>query len=69
MDVGKGWNAFGVVNPDPQTLAAVGIGLNWQYGDIVSARLDWGIKLAPIPFDGNTLQDDGITFSVIIRPF
>ncbi len=69
VDVGTGWNAFGVVNPDPQTLAAVGIGLNWQYGDIVNARLDWGIKLAPIPFDGNTLQDDGITFSVIIRPF
>jgi hemolysin activation/secretion protein len=69
VDVGRGWNVSGLPTPENQTLASVGIGLNWQYSDIVSARLDWGLKLIPIDFSGDTLQDNGFTFSIIIRPF
>lgn len=68
-NVGSGWNAGGTPNPDPQTLASIGLGLQWQYNDYVSTRINWGIPLVDIRKEGTTLQDNGITFSVIIRPF
>ncbi|ACK72867.1 Polypeptide-transport-associated domain protein ShlB-type [Gloeothece citriformis PCC 7424] len=67
--VGSGWNVSGSPQPDPATIASIGIGLQWQYSDYISARVDWGIKLVPIPLEGNTLQDNGIVFSFIFRPF
>lgn len=68
-DVGRVWNSFSLPNLDPQTLASVGLGLHWTYKDLIKARIDWGIPLIHVNSDGNTLQDNGITFSIIIRPF
>jgi hemolysin activation/secretion protein len=38
-------------------------------GDFFSARIDWGIPLVEDNIDGNTWQEDGIHFSVIVKPF
>ncbi len=45
VDFGVGWNSSGRENPDPNTLAAVGLGLRWSQGDRFTVRLDWGIPL------------------------
>jgi hemolysin activation/secretion protein len=66
LDFGTGWNIH--TNPDPNTLASVGLGLLWQAGDRISARLDWGVPLGRVPFRGNSWQDNGITFSIIMSP-
>lgn len=68
-DVGRVWNSFSLPNLDPQTLASVGLGLHWTYKDLIKARIDWGIPLIHVNSEGNTLQDNGITFSIIISPF
>lgn len=68
VDFGIGWNVKGPV-PSPNTLASVGLGLSWQYGDKITARLDWGIPLTPIKATGTSLQEQGIYFSITISPF
>lgn len=69
VNAGTGWNNGGVQNPDPSTLVSVGLGLQFQQGDIFSARLDWGIPLIDANNNGDTWQEDGIHFSVILTPF
>ncbi|MGH1397424.1 MAG: ShlB/FhaC/HecB family hemolysin secretion/activation protein [Trichormus sp.] len=66
---------FGVVwnnsrtNPDPNTLASVGLGLRWSQGDRFSARLDWGIPLVSVDSQERTWQENGLYFSVLYNPF
>ncbi len=68
VDVGKVWNkAFPISSP--QLLASTGLGLNWQVGSALTARLDWGIPLVPVERQGNTLQDSGVVFSVRLQFF
>ncbi|MEM9213156.1 MAG: ShlB/FhaC/HecB family hemolysin secretion/activation protein [Cyanobacteria bacterium P01_F01_bin.150] len=68
FDVGKGWN-LDATDPDPSTLASVGLGLRWTMGDSLTARFDWGIPLIDVDNDGDTLQEDGIYFSINFSPF
>jgi hemolysin activation/secretion protein len=69
VDLGTGWNNSQGLILDPNTLLSVGIGLQWQYSKYLSARLDWGIPLIALPFQGDTWQDKGLVFSVIVNPF
>ncbi|MGH2414926.1 MAG: ShlB/FhaC/HecB family hemolysin secretion/activation protein, partial [Microcystaceae cyanobacterium] len=69
VNFGAGWNNNGTTNPDPNTLASVGLGLQFQQSDRLSARFDWGIPLVDVESTGNTLQEDGFYFTVIYRPF
>lgn len=69
VDFGTGWNSGAERNPDPNTLAAVGVGLQWQTGNNVTARLDWGIPLIDAGSGGNTWQENGLYFSVLYTPF
>jgi hemolysin activation/secretion protein len=50
-------------------LLSTGLGLRWQLGNSLSARIDWGIPLISIDRQGNSLQDDGISFSLQVNPF
>ncbi len=59
IDVGSVWG-----DNSSQTLLSTGLGLRWQLGDSILARLDWGIPLISIDRQGNSLQDDGISFSL-----
>jgi len=67
-DFGIGWNA-GTQNPDSNTLASVGLGLQWRGGDHFNARLDWGIPLMSVDSNGRTWQDNGVYFSVQYNAF
>ncbi|MCC5608456.1 BamA/TamA family outer membrane protein [Nostoc sp. CHAB 5834] len=69
IDFGVGWNSSGNPDPNPNTLLGLGLGLQWQMGDRLNARLDYGIPLTDIQDRGRTLQEDGIYFSIVANPF
>jgi hemolysin activation/secretion protein len=68
FDIGTVWNQQGET-PSPSTLASIGLGLRWQLDPYLSARLDWGIPLISISNQGDSLQDNGIVFSIRFQPF
>jgi hemolysin activation/secretion protein len=69
LDLGTAWNNGNVREPDPNTLASLGIGLQWQQKDLFTARLDWGIPLISVDSRDRTLQEQGIYFSLIYNLF
>ena len=69
FDFGVGWNDNSDNNPEDNTLIGLGLGLQWQTGDRFNARLDYGIPLTDVENNDNTLQEDGIYFSVNYSPF
>ena len=68
IDYGKGWNSAGRSNPEPSSLASFGIGLQWQQGDDLTARIDWGIPLIDVDSRDRTWQENGILFTVQWNP-
>jgi len=70
VDLGVGWNNDTENNPNPeqQTLVGLGVGLQWQMNNL-TARIDYGIPLTEDINDGDTLQEEGIYFSVTASPF
>ncbi|MBF2029710.1 MAG: ShlB/FhaC/HecB family hemolysin secretion/activation protein [Oscillatoriales cyanobacterium C42_A2020_001] len=68
VDVGKVWNNTDEI-PHPQLLASTGLGLRWQLGTTLFARLDWGIPLVSYDRQGSTLQDSGVVFSIRLQFF
>ncbi len=69
LDLGTTWNSGDSADPDPRSLASVGLGLQWQQGDRFTARLDWGIPLISVDSTERTWQENGLYFSIIINPF
>jgi hemolysin activation/secretion protein len=69
VDYGAAWNSSGRDNPKPNTLASVGLGLQWRQGDNFSARFDWGIPLVSVDSRDRTWQEQGLYFSVQYNPF
>ena len=69
FDFGIGWNDNSDDNPEETTLIGLGLGLQWQMGDELNARIDYGIPLTDVEDSGNTLQEDGFYFSVNYSPF
>lgn len=68
IDVGTGWNTKNN-NPSPSTLVGTGLGLLWKQGNSFSARLDWGIPLTSVEGNKNSLQENGLYFSIQYSPF
>jgi hemolysin activation/secretion protein len=68
VDYGIGWNN-GRDDPDPNELLSVGLGVLWQISDRLTVRVDWGIPLIDVETPGDSLQEDGILFSVSGRLF
>ncbi len=69
IDVGTTWNSGNSEDLDPSSLVGLGLGLQWQQGDRITARLDWGIPLIDIDSTERTWQENGLYFSIIINPF
>ncbi|NEP14368.1 MAG: ShlB/FhaC/HecB family hemolysin secretion/activation protein [Symploca sp. SIO2C1] len=74
FDVGRVWNndretSVSIGTSSSATLASIGLGLRWQIDSSFSARLDWGIPLLSIDNEGNSLQDNGVSFSLRYQPF
>jgi hemolysin activation/secretion protein len=68
FDFGTGWNNRSN-NPSPQTLASFGLGLRWQPVSGLNLRADYGIPLIGVNNEGNSLQDNGLNFSIRYQPF
>ncbi|MGQ4646269.1 ShlB/FhaC/HecB family hemolysin secretion/activation protein [Lyngbya aestuarii] len=68
FDLGIVWNNRDP-DPDPGTIAGVGVALNWLIGSDWNLRLDYGIPLVNADRRGNSLQDNGLYFSLRYQPF
>jgi len=68
FEIGTVWNNQDI-DPDPATIASLGLGLRWQIAPDLSLRLDYGLPLISVGDRGNSLQDKGIYFSVRYQPF
>lgn len=67
VDFGKVWSNSGE-GIDNRIFASSGLGLRWQLNSFV-ARLDWGVPLTSFTRQGDSLQDNGLYFSVMYQPF
>lgn len=68
FELGTAWNNR-FPNPDPTTLAGLGLGLRWLVSPSLALRLDYGIPLIAVHNQGNSLQDNGFYFSLRYQPF
>ncbi|MBD2512586.1 ShlB/FhaC/HecB family hemolysin secretion/activation protein [Nostoc muscorum FACHB-395] len=68
FDIGTAWNNRGI-NADPQTIASLGLGLNWQPLNGLVLRADYGIPFMGTSDRGTSLQENGFNFSVRYQPF
>ena len=69
FDIGTVWNSDETPIGLRRSLYSAGLGLRLLVGDDFSARLDWGIPLADVDIDRETLQETGLYFTVEYRPF
>ena len=69
VDAGTGWDSGGGANPNPNFLAAAGVGLQWDQRDDLMARLDFGLPLVSVAADENTWQESGFYFSLTYNLF
>jgi hemolysin activation/secretion protein len=70
IDFGVGWSNSAYVTPDPNTLVGTGVGLQWQMGDQLNARIDYGFPLIGVRNSSDrTLQEQGLYFSINYSPF
>ncbi|MEO0769815.1 MAG: ShlB/FhaC/HecB family hemolysin secretion/activation protein [Cyanobacteria bacterium J06649_4] len=63
FDIGTAWNNRNTPSGN-NVLAGTGVGFLWEQGDNLTARIDWGIPLVDIDGTGDSLQDNGIYFSL-----
>lgn len=63
VDIGHVWNTNDV-NEFDDTLLSLGVGLRLLVSDFLTARIDWGIPLLDNNDTDETLQENGIHFSI-----
>ncbi len=68
FEIGTAWNNRDI-DPDPATIASLGLGLRSLITPDLSLRLDYGIPLISVGERGNSLQENGLYFSVRYQPF
>jgi hemolysin activation/secretion protein len=66
FDGGTVWNNN---SDEAEALASLGLGLDWQFKEFLSLKVDWGVPLINTSDRGDSLQDDGFTFSLQLQPF
>jgi hemolysin activation/secretion protein len=54
---------------EAEALASLGLGLDWQFKEFLSLKVDWGVPLINTSDRGDSLQDNGFTFSLQLQPF
>jgi hemolysin activation/secretion protein len=67
IDAGTVWNNSGSGGANGSTLLSTGLGLQWRTNNF-HARIDWGIPLLNVSPRRNSLQDNGLYFSVRYFP-
>ncbi len=68
VDFGTVWNSDDLTL-EANTLVSTGIGLRLQVSDDFTSHLDWGIPLVDLEEEENSLQEEGIYFSLELKPF
>jgi hemolysin activation/secretion protein len=68
FEIGTAWNNRDT-DSDPATIASLGLGWRWLITPDLSLRLDYGIPLISVGERGNSLQENGLYFSVRYQPF
>lgn len=68
FEIGTAWNNR-ESDPRPNTLASLGLGLIFQPSRELNLRLDYGIPLIDVNNRGDTVQDNGLYFSLRYQPF
>jgi hemolysin activation/secretion protein len=63
FNIGTGWNNQRV-ELYPNTLASLGLGLQWRISDYLNARIDYAIPLIDVDLRKRTWQENGIYFTV-----
>lgn len=66
IDLGQVWNKTD--NPDNSFLASTGLGLLWQPIRNLNIRVDYGIPFVDIEKPSDSLQDNGLHFSLTYSP-
>jgi hemolysin activation/secretion protein len=64
IDFGNVWNKDSEVELAEDTLLSLGIGLRLLVSDFLTAKIDWGIPLIDLDDTNETLQENGIHFSI-----
>ncbi|MDB9314651.1 ShlB/FhaC/HecB family hemolysin secretion/activation protein [Spirulina sp. CS-785/01] len=64
VDIGQVWNTGDIELESPTRLSSVGVGLHLRVGPRFSARVDWGVPLVSVDSNTETLQEDGLYFSL-----
>jgi hemolysin activation/secretion protein len=54
---------------EAEALASLGVGLDWQFKEFLSLKVDWGVPLINTSDRGDSLQDNGFSFSLQLQPF
>jgi hemolysin activation/secretion protein len=68
IDVGTGWNNQ-EPDPDPKTVASVGLELDWSIAPRLNLSVDYGIPLIAVDEEGDSLQENGLHFSLRYQAF
>lgn len=63
FEMGSAWNSQ-FEEPEPSTLASIGLGARWAIASDLNLRIDYGIPLFNKKDSSNSLQENGLTFSV-----
>ena len=69
FDLGTAWNRRDASVIPRKSLYSIGLGLRLEVGEIFNARIDYGIPLAELDVEKNTLQENGIYFHIEYKPF
>jgi hemolysin activation/secretion protein len=69
FDFGTVWNRGEETVEPRESLSSVGLGFNLLIGENFVAELDWGIPLVDVDVDEDTLQEQGLHFSVRYQLF
>jgi filamentous hemagglutinin family protein len=65
LDAGLGWNSDDRPNPEQNALLSAGVGLRMQFGNRLTARVDWGIPLVDLDSREKTWQENGLYFTIV----
>jgi hemolysin activation/secretion protein len=69
VDFGTTWSNSDDESQEKDTVASLGLGIRLDIFDTLNARLDYGIPLIEVEDNDDTLQENGIYFSLEYLPF
>lgn len=69
VDFGTTWSNSDDIEEEEDTVVSLGVGLQLSLNDTFRARLDYGIPLIEVEDRDDSLQEDGVYFSLEYFPF